>query len=242
MTKEELKMELEKMGVQTTTKMTKAQLQEMYEEAMVVDATPEGEACEAFGAFSKDATDCVECPSATACSDATVRKEEDTKVKKAKAEAGPRTGKAVSVKSKYKDINELIEDISGVEAHSLCLAFDKLLIVGAGMAEFLETSEKVAAELDVQARNEKSILGHFKGRAKQGWVIDQDANGIYSVVDVRNENRIPRSDTKAYKEWKALKDAEVAEAKANEPVAEEPTVEPEPEDEVQVEEKMVVNA
>ena len=208
MTKEELRMELEKLGVETTTKMNKAQLQEMYEEVMVAEATPEGEACEAFGAFSKDSDDCTDCPSAKACSDATIRTEEDKKVKKAKTPAGPRTGKAVSVKSKYKDINELIEDISGVEAGSLCIAFDKLLVVGAGMEEFLLTSEKVAAELEIQMRNEKSILGHFKGRAKQGWVIDQDANGIYSVVDVDNEQRVPRSDTKAYKEWKAQKDAE----------------------------------
>ena len=76
------------------------------------------------------------------------------------------------------------------------------------MEEFLLTSEKVAAELEIQMRNEKSILGHFKGRAKQGWVIDQDANGIFSVVDVNNEQRVPRSDTKAYKAWKAQKDAE----------------------------------
>ena len=208
MTKEELRMELEKLGVETTTKMNKAQLQEMYEEVMVAEATPDGEACEAFGAFSKDSGDCADCPSAKACSDATVRKEEDAKVKKVKKETGPRTGKAVSVKSKYKDINELIEDISGVEVGSMCLAFDKLLVVGAGMNEFTEASNEMAEKLNIQPRNEKSILGHFKGRAKQGWVIDVDAQGIYSVVDVNNEQRVPRSDTKAYKEWKAQKDAE----------------------------------
>jgi len=235
MTKEELRSELEKLGVETTTKMNKAQLLEMYEEAMLVEATPDGEACEAFGAFSKDSGDCADCPSAKACSDATVRKEEDAKVKKVKKETGPRTGKAVSVKSKYKDINELIEDISGVEVGSMCLAFDKLLVVGAGMNEFTEASNEMAEKLNIQPRNEKSILGHFKGRAKQGWVIDVDAQGIYSVVDVNNEQRVPRSDTKAYKEWKALKDAET-------PVAEEPAVETEPEDEVQAEEKMAVNA
>ena len=227
MTKEELRTELEKMEIKFTTKMNKTQLQELYEAVMVVDATPEGEACEVFGAFEKDSVDCQNCESQTACIAATVRTEEDKKVKKAaKAPSGPRTGKAVAVKSKYKDINELIEDINGVEAGSLCLAFDQLLTVGGGMNEFLETSEKIAVELGVQFRNEKSILGHFKGRAKQGWVIDQDANGIYSVVDVNNGNRVPRSDTKAYKDWKALKDAEA--------VVEEPVVEPEAEEETQL--------
>jgi hypothetical protein len=217
MTKEEIRNTLTEMGIETTTKLTKTQLQDMLDEAVVVDATPESEDCGAFGAFDVASPDCEDCPSLVACRTATSEKEAVKNAPKPKKETGPRTGKAVAVKSKYKDINELIEDIGGVEAGSMCLAFDKLLVVGATMAEFLETSASAAEQLNVQFRNEKSIVAHFTGRRKQGWVIDETATGIISVVDVNNDNIVPRSDTKAYIAWKAERDAaKAAEAEAEE--------------------------
>jgi hypothetical protein len=231
MTKDELRTMLkDEYDVDTTSKMNKGQLEEMLTEAVTADAGAGTEdACEAFGAFDGDSPDCTDCPAAEACNSASAKKEEEKVAKKAPKKAGPRTGVVRSVKSKYETFKDLEDDIRGVEAGSLCVAFDKLLLDGGTMDDFLALSKSFSEEKGVGFRNKKSIMVHFRDRGRQnGWVIDTTAEGVHQVVGVNNEDRRPRTDSKKYAEWKAARDAEKAERAEEEPeVTEEPVAETE---------------
>ena len=229
MTKDELRTMLkDEYEVDTTSKMNKGQLEEMLAEAVTVNtAAGTEDACEAFGAFDANSPDCTDCPAAEACNAATEKKVEEKAAKKKtpKAPAGPRTGVVRSVRSKYETFKDLEEDIRSVEAGSLCIAFDKLLLDGGTMDDFLALSKSFSEENGVGFRNAKSILVHFRDRGRQnGWVIDTTAEGVHQVVGVNNDDRRPRTDSKKYAEWKAARDAAKAKEETieatEEPIAE----------------------
>jgi len=259
MKKEEIRDMLNEMEIETTSKMSKKVLEEMLEEASVVAAGEETEgACEAFGSFDPtDEVDCGVCPAKVACESATEKTAEEKAVKKEKKvtkKAGPRSGVVRSVKSKYDTFEDLAADIKAVEAGSMCIGFDKLLLEGGTMAEFLALSKAISEEKGTGFRNEKSILVHFRDRGRQnGWVIDEMEGDKFQVVGVNNDARRPRTDSKKYAEWKAARDAEKAiedaektaieaEKAALEPeVVKEPVAEEEAVEETEQQMDMVVN-